>query len=33
MSTIPFIEARFFDPKGGRIELETRLMRHLRKLR
>ncbi len=33
MSTIPFIEARFFDPKEDRIELETRLMRHLRKLR
>ncbi|WJS83918.1 AAA family ATPase [Paracoccus sp. TOH] len=33
MSTIPFIEARFFDPKEDRIELETRFMRHLRKLR
>ena len=33
MSTIPFIEALFFDPKEGRIELETRFMRHLRKLR
>lgn len=33
MSTIPFIEARFFNPAEGRIELETRLMRHLRKLR
>ncbi|RQP08207.1 MAG: AAA family ATPase [Paracoccus sp. BP8] len=33
MSTIPFIEALFFDPKEGRIELETRLMRYLRKLR
>lgn len=34
MATIPFIiEARFFDPAEGRIELETRLMRHLRKLR
>ncbi|WP_024843878.1 AAA family ATPase [Paracoccus pantotrophus] len=32
-STIPFIEARFFNPAEGRIELETRLMRHLRKLR
>lgn len=33
MSTIPFIEARFFNPAEGRTELETRLMRHLRKLR
>ena len=33
MSTIPFIEARFFSPNEGRIELETRFMRHLRKLR
>ena len=33
MSTIPFIEARFFDPAEGRIELETRLKNHLRKLR
>ena len=33
MSTIPFIEARFFNPAEGRIEFETRLMRHLRKLR
>lgn len=33
MSTIPFIEARFFNPAKDRIELETRFMRHLRKLR
>ena len=33
MSTIPVIEARFFDPAEGRIELETRFMRRLRKLR
>lgn len=33
MSSIPFIEARFFNPAEGRIELETRFMRHLRKLR
>ncbi|WP_288951649.1 AAA family ATPase [uncultured Paracoccus sp.] len=33
MSTIPFIEARFFNPAEGRIELETRFMRRLRKLR
>lgn len=33
MSTIPFIEARFFDPAEGRIELETHFVRHLRKLR
>lgn len=32
-STIPFIEARFFNPAEGRIELETRFMRRLRKLR
>lgn len=32
-STIPFIEARFFSASEGRIEIETRFMRHLRKLR
>ncbi|MBB4626722.1 hypothetical protein GGQ58_001488 [Paracoccus denitrificans] len=29
MFTIPFIEARFFSETEGRIEFETRLMRHL----
>lgn len=33
MSTIPFIEARFFDPSESRFELETRLRRCLRLLR
>lgn len=33
MSTIPFIEALFFDPKEGRIELETRFETHLHRLR
>ena len=33
MSSIPFIEARFFNPDEGRYELETRFKRHLRKLR
>lgn len=33
MYIIPFIEARFFSANEGRLELETRLMRHLRKLR
>lgn len=33
MSSTPFIEVRFFNPAEGRIELETRFMRHLRKLR
>lgn len=33
MSTIPFIEARFFDPSESRFELENRLRRHLRLLR
>ena len=33
MTTIPFIEARFFDPSEGRFELETRLKRRLRRLR
>lgn len=33
MTPIPVVEARFFSASEGRIELETRLMRHLRKLR
>ena len=33
MSTIPFIDARFFSGNEDRLELETRFMRHLRKLR
>ncbi|WP_449043441.1 AAA family ATPase [Paracoccus versutus] len=33
MSRIPFIEARFFSANEDRIELETRFMRRLRKLR
>lgn len=33
MSRIPCIEARFFSANEGRIELETRFMQHLRKLR
>ena len=33
MATIPFIEARFFDPSESRFELENRLRRHLRMLR
>ncbi|CQR86212.1 hypothetical protein SAMN04488021_12436 [Paracoccus aminovorans] len=33
MSTIPFIEVSFFNTAEGRIELQTCLMRHLRKLR
>lgn len=33
MSRIPVVEARFFSASEGRIELETRFMRHLRKLR
>ena len=32
-STIPVIEACFFSASEGRIELQTRFMRHLRKLR
>ncbi|WP_265499641.1 hypothetical protein [Paracoccus beibuensis] len=32
-STIAVIEARFFSASEGRIEIETRFMRHLRKLR
>ncbi|RDD72586.1 AAA family ATPase [Paracoccus versutus] len=33
MSTIPIIEARFFSANEGRIELETRFKKRLRKLR
>lgn len=33
MSTIPFIDARFFDPNETRFELEARLTRHLCLLR
>lgn len=33
MSTISFIEARFFDPAESRFELETRLKRRLHLLR
>ena len=32
-SIIPFIDARFFSANEGRLELETRLKKHLRKLR
>lgn len=32
-NTIPFIEARFFSANEGRIELEIRLKKHLRRLR
>ena len=33
MSTISFIEARFLSANEGRLELETRFKKHLRKLR
>ncbi|KRW93128.1 hypothetical protein [Paracoccus sp. MKU1] len=33
MSTIPFIEACFFSLTEGRLDLELRLKKHLRKLR
>lgn len=33
MTRIPVVEARFFSASKGRIELETRFMRHLRTLR
>ena len=32
-NTIPFVEARFFSANEGRVELEVRLKKHLRRLR